>query len=117
MKRVLAPLLLLAPLFLASAEEAPVAVRAARLLDVVAGGYVESPVVVVRGGRIESVGKEAPPGARVLDVGDRVLLPGLIDAHTHVLLQGDATQAEYEEQILMKEGRVVRPLPPPEPGR
>jgi imidazolonepropionase-like amidohydrolase len=81
--------------------DAPVvAVRAARLLDVKTGRYVERPVVVVRAGLVESVGAQAPPGARVIDLGDRTLLPGLIDTHTHVLLQGDATQAEYEQQIL-----------------
>lgn len=76
------------------------ALKAARLLDVRAGRYVERPVVVVRGGQVESVGTQVPAGARVVDLGDRTLLPGLIDAHTHVLLQGDATQAEYEHQIL-----------------
>jgi imidazolonepropionase-like amidohydrolase len=81
-------------------EAAVLAIRAARLLDVSAGRYVENPVVVVRGDRIERVGSSTPDGARVLDLGDRTLLPGLIDAHTHVLLQGDATAAEYEEQIL-----------------
>jgi imidazolonepropionase-like amidohydrolase len=70
------------------------------MLDVRSGRYVERPVVVVRDGVVQSVGGEVPPGARVVDVGDRTLLPGLIDAHTHVLLQGDATQAEYEHQIL-----------------
>ena len=41
-----------------------------------------------------------PAGARVLDLGNRVLLPGLIDTHTHILLQGDPTAVEYDEQIL-----------------
>ena len=85
-----------------SGEEAKprLAIRAARLLDLRSGSYVERPVVVVAGDRIERVATEAPPGVKVIDLGDRVLLPGLIDAHTHILLQGDATQAEYEEQIL-----------------
>ncbi len=81
-------------------ETVPIAVRAARLLDVKSGRYVERPVVVVRGGIVEAVGGDVPAGARVIDLGDRTLLPGLIDTHTHVLLQGDATQAEYEQQIL-----------------
>jgi len=69
-----------------------VAVRAARLLDVRAGKYVDHPVVVIRGDRIESVGTSAAPaGMPVVDLGERTLLPGFIDAHTHVLLQGDAT--------------------------
>ncbi len=84
----------------AAPDSGPIAIKAARLLDVRSGRYVERPVVVVRGGLIESVGTQVPAGARVIDVGDRTLLPGLIDAHTHVLLQGDATQAEYEHQIL-----------------
>ena len=99
---VLAVLAILAP-SLAWAQEAArplVALRAARLLDVKTGRYLEHPVVVVAGDRIESVGTEAPAGVRVIDLGPRVLLPGLIDAHTHILLQGDATQAEYDEQIL-----------------
>ncbi|MEO8431944.1 MAG: amidohydrolase family protein [Acidobacteriota bacterium] len=79
-----------------------VAVRAARLLDVRSGRYVERPVVVVTGDRIESVGQAAPDGVAVVDLGDRTLLPGLVDAHTHVLLQGDATSAEYNFQILQE---------------
>jgi imidazolonepropionase-like amidohydrolase len=79
---------------------APIAVKAARLLDVRSGRYVERPVVVVRGDLVESVGSAVPAGARVIDLGESTLLPGLIDTHTHVLLQGDATSAEYEHQIL-----------------
>ena len=88
----------------------PVAIRAARLLDVRSGRYLEHPVVVVVGERIDSVGTTVPAGATVIDLGDRVLLPGLTDAHTHILLQGDATEAEYEEQILKEypAHRVVR---------
>jgi imidazolonepropionase-like amidohydrolase len=62
-----------------------VAIRAARLLDVREGRYVVNPVVVVRGERIESVGVIVPQGARVLDLGDLTLLPGLIDSHSHLL--------------------------------
>lgn len=79
-----------------------VAIRAARLLDVRAGKYVDHPVVVVRGDRIESVGTSVPSGATVVDLGERTLLPGFVDAHTHVLLQGDATAAEYTVQILQE---------------
>ncbi len=105
MKNLLACLVFasLAPTVASAQEPArPVALRAARLLDVTSGRYVENPVVVVLGDRIESVGTQAPAGAKVIDLGNRVLLPGLIDAHTHVLLQGDATQAEYHFQILQE---------------
>ncbi len=88
----------------------PVAIRAGRLLDVKSGRYIGHPVIVVVGDRIESVGTAVPAGATVIDLGDRVLMPGLIDAHTHILLQGDATSAEYDEQILKEypAHRVVR---------
>jgi len=88
----------------------PIAIRAARLLDVKTGLYVEHPVVVVVGDRIESVGSAVPQGATVVDLGDRVLLPGFADCHTHILLQGDATEGEYEAQILKEypAHRVVR---------
>ncbi len=94
--------LCLAPAFTLPAQERAIAVKAARLLDVKSGAYVADPVVVVRGDRIESVGTRVPPDATAVDLGDRTLLPGLIDAHTHILLQGDATAPEYHEQILQE---------------
>ena len=96
----LAPAAVAVPAPAPTPAPAPVAIRAARLLDVKAGRYVANPVVVVSGDRIQSVGTAVPPGARVIDLGNRVLLPGLIDTHTHVLLQGDPTSVEYDEQIL-----------------
>jgi imidazolonepropionase-like amidohydrolase len=43
---------------------------------------------------------EVPAGADLIDLTGATVLPGLIDAHTHVLLQGDITQADYDEQLL-----------------
>lgn len=103
MKRPIIGLLGLGVCLLLSAQEhstARLAVRAARLLDVNTGRYVAQPVVVVAADRIETVGDTIPSGMRVIDLGNRVLLPGLIDAHTHILIQGDTTEAQYEEQIL-----------------
>ena len=61
--------------------------RAARLIDPKSGNVTPNAVVVVRGGRIVSVGSNTapPPGASVIDLGNLTLLPGLIDAHTHLL--------------------------------
>lgn len=64
-------------------------VRATRMLDPVAGRIVPNASVVVVGDRIQSIGGAAPAGATVIDLGDATLLPGLIDSHTHNLLQPD----------------------------
>lgn len=90
-----------------AAQEAPareggadlVVVRADRMLDVERGEIVSGAVVVVEDGRIASIGGAAPAGAAVIDLGDRTLLPGLIDAHTHLEydLEGDWQHREVVE--------------------
>jgi imidazolonepropionase-like amidohydrolase len=62
-------------------------VRAARLLDVATGKYLDNPQVVITDGRITAVGKAgdaAPAGAKLIDLPGATLLPGLIDMHTHI---------------------------------
>jgi imidazolonepropionase-like amidohydrolase len=76
----------------AAAQQQVTVVRAARMLDVVKGELVTPGVVVVAGDKIQSVGTAVvPANARTLDLGDLTLLPGLIDAHTHLTydLSGD----------------------------
>jgi imidazolonepropionase-like amidohydrolase len=78
---------------------APLILRAARWLDVAAGQIRAQAVVVVQDGRITSVGREIPAGARTVDLGDVTLLPGLIDAHTHLTgdLEGDWVTRDVRE--------------------
>ena len=82
-----------------------VLLKAARLID----GRSDKPrtgqAVLVVGERIQEVGPadelaRKAGQAQVIDLGDATLLPGLIDNHTHVLLQGDITAADYDEQLL-----------------
>jgi imidazolonepropionase-like amidohydrolase len=65
-----------------------VMVRAARLFDSKAGRMLTNQVVVAQGDRITYVGPEAkdhiPLGAQLIDLGQATVLPGLIDAHTHM---------------------------------
>jgi len=59
--------------------------RAASYLDVVAGRLVSPAEIVVEDGLITAVNPSAPPpGARVVELGEMTLLPGLIDMHTHL---------------------------------
>src|ERR1700675_4393159 len=71
---------------------ASVALRAARMLDVQSGRMQENAIVVIQGDHIVRVGGPIPDGAEVIDLGDSTLLPGLIDAHTHLTysVMGDA---------------------------
>ena len=83
-------LLQLAPLLPASAAVDPVIViRNARVFDGIAAQRSAPQDVLIRGDRIEAIGRSLAiePGAREIDAGGRTLMPGLIDAHAHIMLQ------------------------------
>ena len=80
-----------------------IVIKAAHLIDGKSDDVHDNYAVLVEGDRIQKIGPAAEistPGARTIDLGKSWLLPGLIDAHTHVLLQGDVTAADYDEQLL-----------------
>jgi imidazolonepropionase-like amidohydrolase len=81
-------------------------IKAGRLIDVRAGRVLENQAILVEGERIKAVGpfaevqRSAPRAVKLIDLSQMTVLPGLADCHTHILLQGDITAADYDEQLL-----------------
>ena len=80
-------------------------IRAGSLIDGKSAAARRDQVIVIHGNRIESVSDAAtaktPAGAAVIDLSKATLLPGLIDSHTHIFLQGeDPAQGGYDANIL-----------------
>src|SRR5580658_7479266 len=78
----------------------PIVLHAARLLDIKSGRMVKPGEVLVEGERITEVGSAVkhPAGAEVIDLGDRTLLPGLIDAHVHLFLHPGAEDLQTVQE-------------------
>ena len=93
-------------------SESVTVIRAGTLIDGKSPAPRRDQVIVIRGNRIEIVGDAAvvkiPEGARVVDLSRATVLPGLIDAHTHIFLQGeDPAEGGYDVQLL-KQGLAFR---------
>jgi imidazolonepropionase-like amidohydrolase len=85
-------------------DSAPItAVRSARMLDVKSGQYVRDPVILIENGKVAEVGSglTIPAGAKVIDAANATLLPGLIDAHTHLMarMRGGNQVENYTLQL------------------
>lgn len=83
------------------AQEKTIAIHAGKLIDGKSDAVQTGITILIKGNRIAEIGKniKIPAEAQTIDLRNATVLPGLIDAHTHVLLQGDVTQEEYDEQI------------------
>src|SRR5438445_6052401 len=98
-------LILLPPVNAQTAPAPQILIKAGRLVDGRSATAQPNVGILIEGERIRAVGPLAQiqgqaPNARVIDLGQMTVLPGLIDAHTHLLLQGDVTSQEYEDQLL-----------------
>jgi imidazolonepropionase-like amidohydrolase len=78
----------------------PIVLHAARLLDIKAGKLIKPGEVLIQGDRIVEVGSTVkhPGGAEVFDLGDRTLMPGLIDAHIHLFLHPGAEDLQTVQE-------------------
>ena len=74
--------------------------KCGKLLDTKTGIVLEKHFVVLNGNRVVSVGPTAFKADSTIDLSDYFVMPGMIDCHTHVLLQGDITQEDYDVQVL-----------------
>lgn len=81
-------------------------IKAGKLINVRTGRVDENQGILIEGDRIKAVGPLQQtlalinPRARIIDLSSATVLPGLADCHTHILLQGDITAADYDEQLL-----------------
>jgi imidazolonepropionase-like amidohydrolase len=104
------PLLLLPSLHELSAAQTPtqapplhpIVLHAARLLDVKNGRIVKPGEILVQGERIVEVGASVkrPAGAEMIDLGERTLMPGLIDAHIHLFLHPGAEDLQTVQESI-----------------
>ena len=88
------------------AQESVTVIRAGTLIDGKSDKPRHNQVIIIRGNHVESVSDAAsakiPAGAAVIDLSQKTVLPGLIDSHTHIFLQGeDPAHGGYDANILM----------------
>ena len=103
MRKLLVTISFVFVFLLTFAQQKTIAIRCGKLLNVRTGNILLNQVILVKGNKIESItdaGLFKQKTDSVIDLSNYFVLPGLIDCHTHVLLQGDITSEDYDVQVL-----------------
>ena len=103
MKKIFFLVLLQMMVIILFAQQKTIAIRCGKLLEVRSGKVLINQIILVKENKIVSVTDAAlfkQKTDTVIDLSNYYVLPGLIDCHTHVLLQGDITSEDYDVQIL-----------------
>jgi hypothetical protein len=98
MKQILLGLFLV--LSISSFSQKTTLLKCGKLLDTKTGTVLQQQFVLIKKNIIISISNTPSHADTMIDLSNYFVLPGLIDAHTHILLQGDITSADYDEQLL-----------------
>ena len=82
------------------AAQKTILIKCGKLLDSKTGVVTEKQNIFIRGNQVVSIGTATIQADSIIDLSSYFVMPGMIDCHTHVLLQGDITSEDYDVQIL-----------------
>jgi len=75
-------------------------IKCGKLLDSKTGMVTEKQNILIKGNQVLSISASVVPADSIIDLSNYFVMPGMIDCHTHVLLQGDITSEDYDVQAL-----------------
>jgi imidazolonepropionase-like amidohydrolase len=104
-------MVLLCLLFALPTAAQTIALRAGHVIDPATGAVANNQIILVENGKVTSMGTAVaiPKDAQVVDLSNEWVMPGLIDAHTHLTLSEIPGKAPFEASYL-KEGSPFRAL-------